>query len=91
MNTRPFAEARQFARSLGLSSPKHWEAFCQGEQPEKGTLPTNIPPRPNRYYRHKGWLNWGDWLNCDFKAPERKRTSSRFIETRIIGLHQGQS
>ena len=78
MNTRPFAEARQFARSLGLSSPKHWEAFCQGELPEKGTLPTNIPPRPNRYYRHKGWLNWGDWLNCDFKAPERKRTSSRF-------------
>lgn len=59
---RPFDEARDFARSLGLSGQAEWFAFCQGKLPEKGTLPSDIPSYPSETYAAKGWAGIGDWL-----------------------------
>ncbi len=74
--SRPFAEAREFTRALQLSSPKEWDEFCRGELSQKGNLPSDIPSHPNRYYRYKGWLGWGDWLNCNYKTILRKSKPS---------------
>ncbi len=59
---RSFADARCFARSLGLTKTREWFAFCRGELPEKGTLPPDIPIHPMDSYGSKGWINFGDWL-----------------------------
>ncbi len=59
---RPFANARQFARGLGISSQSNWVRYCRGEFPEKPPRPTDIPSNPQNVYRHHGWSGIGDWL-----------------------------
>jgi hypothetical protein len=62
-NWRPFKEAREFARALGLSSHVEWWKWTTGRlrrisPPE---LPPDIPATPERVYVHD-WEDWADWL-----------------------------
>ena len=59
---RPFKEARAFARKLGLKSGAEWKKFCKDELSEKGTLPEDIPNKPDNTYKDQGWIGMGDWL-----------------------------
>ncbi len=54
---RPFEEAREFVRSLGI---KNWESWR--EYSKSGQKPHDIPSVPNRTYKGKGWKGWGDFL-----------------------------
>ena len=56
---RSFAAARAFARGLGLTSMRAWQAWCKG-----GARPADIPSSPNQVYKGKGWAGYGDWLGC---------------------------
>ena len=69
---RPFLDAREFVRSLGLRGQKDWFRFCRGELPEKGARPNDIPVKPSEVYREQGWTGLGDWLGTDvFKSGRR--------------------
>ena len=59
---RSFNNAREFARSLGLKSGAEWSEFCNGNLPEKGKLPADIPANPYSTYADKGWTGIPDWL-----------------------------
>jgi hypothetical protein len=59
---RPFRQARAYARSLGLTGRAEWYAFALGDRPDKGTLPADIPVRPDQTYAKAGWTSWGDFL-----------------------------
>jgi hypothetical protein len=52
---RPFEEARDFARGLGLKSQGEWSVWCKSDQ-----RPQDIPVVPCRTYAE--WNGWGDWL-----------------------------
>jgi superfamily II DNA or RNA helicase len=52
---RPFAEARDFARGLGLKSMVDWKRFAT-----TSGIPDDIPKAPDTTYRD--WAGWGDWL-----------------------------
>jgi hypothetical protein len=54
---RPFDEARECAKGLGLKSYREWDAFSKS-----GNRPKDIPSHPNKVYKDSGWVNWGDWL-----------------------------
>lgn len=54
---RPFAEAREYARSLGLQSHRQWEEHAQAPG-----FPADLPANPSYHYRNDGWLGWSDWL-----------------------------
>merc|ERR1711969_389162 len=54
---RPFAAARAFARSLGLTNQKAWREWCKG-----GARPPDIPTNPSKVYKDEGWAGFGDWL-----------------------------
>jgi hypothetical protein len=54
---RPFEQARQYVRSLGLESYEEWL-----EWRSSGKRPDDIPTNPNRTYAGKGWKGWADWL-----------------------------
>jgi len=56
-NTRPFEDARKFARSLKLKGGKEWIAHCKS-----GNNPEDVPSHPDRTYKNKGWNGMGDWL-----------------------------
>jgi hypothetical protein len=52
-----FDQAREFARSLGLTNWKEWQKYCVS-----GNKPDDIPSSPNRNYKNKGWVNLSDFL-----------------------------
>jgi hypothetical protein len=54
---RPFAEAREFARSLGLNTRDEWVAHVA-----EGSLPRDVPKWPQNIYKGQGWISWEDWL-----------------------------
>jgi hypothetical protein len=58
---RPFKEAREFVRSLGLTGTSGWEKYCKS-----GNMPTDIPRHPPGVYRDH-WSNWADWLGAGRK------------------------
>jgi hypothetical protein len=62
-NWRSFAEARDFVRSLGLSSHVEWWKWTTGRlrHARLGKLPPDIPAGPERVYLEE-WKNWADWL-----------------------------
>ncbi len=73
---RDFAQARELARSLGLTSVPQWRTYYG--TPAK---PKDIPRRPDAVYKDKGWVSWSDWLGSPVEenaAPVR-RPSSRFL------------
>ena len=53
----PFKEAREYARSLKLSSSKKWAEFVKSPD-----FPHNIPKRPEGTYKDEGWRGYSDWL-----------------------------
>jgi helicase-like protein len=62
-NWRSFAEAREFARGLGLSSHVEWWQWTTGrlQRANLPKLPADIPTNPDGVYS-KNWKNWADWL-----------------------------
>ena len=53
----PFEEVREFVKGLELSNVKEWQEYCKS-----GKKPDNIPSRPDKIYKDKGYISWGDWL-----------------------------
>lgn len=65
---RSFKEAKKFARSLKLPNAPAWQKFCSS-----GEKPNDIPAIPDRYYKGKGWISYGDFLgNGNISTHERK-------------------
>ena len=57
---RSFTEARDYVRRLGLKSQEQW-----WEWSKSGQRPSDIYSNPDRGYKDKGWLSWGDFLGFD--------------------------
>ncbi len=74
---KPFEDAREYARSLGLCSQAEWIRFSQS-----GKLPPDIPVNPQRTYRKSGWIGLGDWLGTNSVAT-RLRRYRPFLDARI--------
>ena len=69
---RAFPQAREFAQGLQLTSSLEWLDYCRGKFPEKGTRPFDIPASPPNFYKHSGWLGWGDFLGTGNLAPSER-------------------
>jgi superfamily II DNA or RNA helicase len=80
---RAFRDARAFIRGLKIKNQDEWITFCKGKMPKKGKLPEDIPVKPDRVYRGKGWLGVGDWLGTGRIANQHKRYRS-FGKARIF-------
>ena len=80
-NWRPFEQAREFARGLGLSSGTKWRKWAMSN-----ARPEDIPFKPERTYRER-WRGMGDWLGTgtiavidrEFRSFEEARTFARSL------------
>ena len=63
----PFEEARSFVRSLGLSGENEWEQYCK-----TGKKPENIPYHPDRSYKNKGWISFGNYFGTGTVSVKEK-------------------
>jgi hypothetical protein len=77
----PFIEAKIFVHSLGLSTRREWQAYCDGKVPGKKPKPGNIPAHPEQSYKNQGWVSVGDWLGTDF-VHQSMRSYLGFREAR---------
>jgi len=80
---RSFHLAQTFARNLKLRSGVEWRAFCKGEMPNLGKLPSDIPANPHNTYADKGWSGMGDWLGTGTIAARLRKYRS-FQQARIF-------
>lgn len=71
-----FEEAREFVKSLRLSTKDAWSSYVRS-----GNKPKNIPSNPRETYKLKGWISWGDWLGTDNIRPADREYRS-FEEAR---------
>ncbi len=86
---RPFEEAREFARSLGLKYFKEWKQYCKGELADKPIKPTDIPPNPSNIYRITGWNGSNDWLGILSNGEKYLPFKEAREFARSLGLERG--
>jgi hypothetical protein len=65
---RPFHEAREYCRSLGLASQTQWKSHCKLRK-----LPIDIPSNPNLVYKNCGWDGIEDWLGTTKASRQARR------------------
>ena len=53
----PFEKARNYVRSLKLQKRSDWKEFASSDK-----RPIDIPAKPEKTYRDKGWIDYKDWL-----------------------------
>jgi hypothetical protein len=66
MKFRPFTEARDYVRNLGLKNQEDWRRYCKS-----GKRPRDIPANPQKVYKDD-WKNLGDWLGTGTIASKEK-------------------
>lgn len=50
-------------KNLNVKSKLEWRNLVL-----ENKVPYNIPNRPERYYKNRGWTNWGDFFGTDNKG-----------------------
>ena len=69
-----FEKAREFARSLGLSSQAEWRNYAAGRTEDKPPKPFEVPASPEHQYQGQGWAGYGDWLGTGRIAAHKRFT-----------------
>jgi hypothetical protein len=64
MNYKIYEDARKYIHSLKIKTSTEWELYAKS-----GNRPTDIPSRPSKVYKNKGWENWGAWLGTGSLHP----------------------
>jgi adenylate cyclase class IV len=72
---RPYKEAREFVRSLGLKTANEWKEYCNS-----GNKPDDIPSNPNGTYK-KEWKGFGDWIGTG-RIADRDKIFRSFEDAR---------
>ena len=65
-----YEESKKIVQKLELKSSTDWNKL------DKSTIQSNIPKRPNSYYKDKGWVSWADWLG--FKG--RRKNNAKYLD-----------
>jgi superfamily II DNA or RNA helicase len=78
LSWRPFEEAREFVRGLGLGNGDEWRAFTKSAK-----RPADIPANPMRTYGKKCWVSMGDWLGTG-RVANRNKSFRPFEEARAF-------
>tara|TARA_B100000767_G_C19744793_1_gene527929 strand:- start:55 stop:2085 length:2031 start_codon:yes stop_codon:yes gene_type:complete len=79
---RSFKEARKYVRALNLKSQKEWAEYAR----EDGDKPDDIPSKPSRTYKNKGWAGLKDFLgyNAQRKAWSNVKDYVSFSDAKIF-------
>jgi len=72
LSWRPFEEAREFVRKLGLKTQPEWRDYSKNLIKTLPSRPSDIPSNPNRTYNNSGWVSFGDWLGTGYVPPSMR-------------------
>lgn len=74
-----FEDSLEFARSLGLKNEKEWRNWKK-----HNTIPDNIPPKPELYYKDSGWCGYSFWLKNEKQISNSKKNFLSFNEAKLL-------
>jgi len=63
-----YENAKKIIRNLNIRTQKEWKNLAQGNN-----IPKEIPNRPERYYKKRGWISWGDFLGTNRISNKNKK------------------
>jgi len=63
-----YEESKTIISKLNITTEKEYKILAKC-----GKIPTDIPNRPNRYYKNRGWVSWGDFLGTGRIANQLKK------------------
>jgi len=66
-----YEESKKTIKDLKINSGVEYKKFAK-----ENKLPKNIPNRPERYYKKRGWISWGDFLGTGRIANQYKKIRS---------------
>ena len=75
LKSREFVLAREFVRSLNLTSSNEWKKYS-----ESGEKPSDIPKHPNSVYKNKGWISMYDWLGYEKKEYLSYEETKKYLQ-----------
>lgn len=52
-----YKKSHLFIQEFNLKNSVDWKSYCKS-----GKRPANIPSNPDKAYKNKGWISWGDWF-----------------------------
>jgi len=85
MDWRPFKEAREFTRALGLNGQIEWRKYCKNDLPGYDPKPRDIPAAPDTVYKDDGYTDVDDWLNSGRKrSAKNKKTWLPYDEAKAF-------
>jgi hypothetical protein len=82
-----YVECKEYVNNnLDIKTIKEWS-----KNVKENKIPDNIPNRPDRYFKNRGWISWGDFLSTYRVANQYKKDiflsykdSSEFIKNNNI-------
>ncbi len=66
-NYIPINDAKKYIKkNLNVKSKLEWRSLVLDDK-----IPDNIPNRPERYYKNRGWTSWGDFFGTDNAGTQK--------------------
>lgn len=69
----PYEESKKIIKKLLISSGAEYKKLAKERK-----IPNGVPNRPERYYKKRGWISWGDFLGTGRIANQYKKRSELF-------------
>jgi hypothetical protein len=69
---RPFPQAREFARGLGLRGHLEWKDWWRSGRPGVPPSALDLPCNADQIYANRGWKGWGDFLGTGNVWPKHR-------------------
>jgi len=73
-----FNDSKIFIKKMNLKNQSEWRLYLKSNK-----KPLNISAHPERTYKNKGWVSWGDFLGTEYVA-NRNRVYRDFIEAKMF-------
>jgi hypothetical protein len=68
-----YEDSKKIIKKLQINSGNEYKQFVK-----ENKIPNNIPNRPERYYKTRGWISWGDFLGNGRIANQYKKKGQFF-------------
>lgn len=63
-----YDEAKKIIKKYQIKTGEEYKNLAK-----RGIIPDNIPNRPERFYKKRGWISWGDYLGTGRIANQYKK------------------
>ena len=73
-----YLEAKEIVSKLNIKTTLEWRKRCKHKQ-----IPSEIPRRPDLFYKKNGWVSWSDWLGIEIVA-NKDRVFLTYDECKVL-------